>query len=370
MTRDDIPTPAVIIDDTIARQNIAKAAELAHSHGKKLRPHAKTHKMGRFARMQIEAGAVGICTAKISEAEVMFASGITDILIANEIVGNDKLERLVNLAKQCEVSVLVDSFESLDMLVSAVKGKGISIGVYVEVDFGDRRCGTSPDKVLDIVRAILSYTCLRFCGIETFGGFLFHGKSIDDEMRQCRRLAAGLAECLGNLERAGIEVPEVSVGGSPSFKYLLDLDAVTEVRPGVYVFNDAATVSRGAAGIEDCALTVISTVISISEDRSYAVLDGGAKTFSYCCPGIVFGNKILHGVLKEQPDVCLSNLSEEHGILDISGFCRRADLKIGDRLEIIPSHACPVINLTDWVYLADGNEILAKEFVEGRGKVE
>ena len=370
MHKFDLSTPAVVIDHDIVERNVLRTVQLASSHGKKLRPHVKTHKMVRLAQLQMKTGAVGICTAKVSEAEVMADGGISDILIANEIVGTDKLARLAALASRTNISVLVDSHEVLDMLCSAIAGSTATIGVYVELELGDRRCGTDFTVAFELVKRIEETPNLHFCGIETFGGFLFHGGSKEEEIAHCRELAAALREFKGILEENGIEVPEVSVGGSPSLPFLLDLDIVTEVRPGVYIFNDAATVSREAATYDDCALSVIVTVISISRDHSYAVVDGGAKTFSYCCPGVVFGKKILHGVLKEQPDVCLSSLSEEHGIVDISNYEGKDRLRVGDKLEIIPSHACPVVNLTDSVYLTKKDLVFEKLSVDGRGKVE
>ena len=370
MHKFDLSTPAVVIDHDIVERNVLRTVQLASSHGKKLRPHVKTHKMVRLAQLQMKTGAVGICTAKVSEAEVMADGGISDILIANEIVGADKLARLAALASRTNISVLVDSHEVLDMLCSAIAGSTATIGVYVELELGDRRCGTDFSVAFELVKRIEETPNLHFCGIETFGGFLFHGGSKEEEIAHCRELAAALREFKGILEENGIEVPEVSVGGSPSLPFLLDLDIVTEVRPGVYIFNDAATVSREAATYDDCALSVIVTVISISRDHSYAVVDGGAKTFSYCCPGVVFGKKILHGVLKEQPDVCLSSLSEEHGIVDISNYEGKDRLRVGDKLEIIPSHACPVVNLTDSVYLTKKDLVFEKLSVDGRGKVE
>lgn len=370
MHKFDLSTPAVVIDHDIVERNVLRTVQLASSHGKKLRPHVKTHKMVRLAQLQMKTGAVGICTAKVSEAEVMADGGISDILIANEIVGTDKLARLAALASRTNISVLVDSHEVLDMLCSAIAGSTATIGVYVELELGDRRCGTDFSVAFELVKRIEETPNLHFCGIETFGGFLFHGGSKEEEIAHCRELAAALREFKGILEENDIEVPEVSVGGSPSLPFLLDLDIVTEVRPGVYIFNDAATVSREAATYDDCALSVIVTVISISRDHSYAVVDGGAKTFSYCCPGVVFGKKILHGVLKEQPDVCLSSLSEEHGIVDISNYEGKDRLRVGDKLEIIPSHACPVVNLTDSVYLTKKDLVFEKLSVDGRGKVE
>ncbi len=173
-------------------------------------------------------------------------------------------------------------------------------------------------------------------------------------------------EIIAYYKERNLVIPDISVGGSPAYKLLLQIPEITEVRPGVYIFNDAASVSRGGALYKECALSVLSTVISISKEGKYAVLDGGAKTFSYCCPGIVYGNKILHGVMKDNTKVCLSGLSEEHGILDLENY--QGDLHVGDKVEIIPSHACPLVNLADEMVLVDGSDVIGQLKVDARGK--
>lgn len=352
----DIQTPAVIIDMQVVERNLERAADVAEACSKKLRPHIKTHKIPSLALKQIEHGAVGICTAKVSEAEVMAEHGIGDILIANEIVGEAKLERVMALAGRIDLSVLVDSFETLLPLADMVAKHGVHIGVYVELETGDKRCGATEDVAVSLAKRIEASPGLSFLGIETFGGSIFHCSGAEMEKSRLDEVLKALVSCRGRMEAEGIHVEEISVGGSPAFNLLARCGQITELRPGVYVFNDAATVSRSGASFSDCALSVLTTVISISADKSYAVVDGGAKTFSYCCPGIVFGHRILHGVLKDQVDVCLSGLSEEHGIVDISSYRKRFELKVGDVLEVIPAHACPVVNLTDKVYLKSGED--------------
>ena len=365
MRIEDIETPAVVIDYEVVKHNVFKEILLASNAGKKLRPHIKTHKIADFALLQTKENSCGICTAKISEAEVMADAGIKDILIANEIVGNEKLKRLVRLAKRVKLSVLTDSFETLDPLMSIADEEGAEIGVLVELECGDERCGTDIDTAVKLARAINESRSLKFLGLELFGGFVFHTSDSTSMDANVKELRCFIQNSLSRFRTEGIEVSEVSVGGSPAFSLLCNLPEITELRPGVYIFNDGATVSRGGASWSECALSVVTTVISVNREKHYAVLDGGAKTFSYCRPGIVFGNRILHGVCRDDHKAVLSGLSEEHGILDLSES--ELDVKVGDRLEIIPSHSCPVVNLTDTVYIMDQDGFLTEKRVDARG---
>lgn len=366
MEKKDLDTPSIVIDQDILVENVKRASEIAIKHGKLLRPHIKTHKIPELASLQIKNGAVGICVAKVSEAEIMSMYGIKDILIANEIIGETKLLKVIELARKIKISLLVDSFESLEFLIAAVKDQDVQIGVLVEVESGDHRCGAPKHLIVPLINRIRKVKELNFIGIETFGGFIFHCESREKELENIKYIQTFVNEMRDILKSIGI-TPFISVGGSPAFDLLAEVQGIDELRPGVYIFNDAATVSRKGAGWKDCALSVIATVISISEKRDYAVIDGGAKTFSYCRPGIVYGKRILHGVLKSDHSVCLSGLSEEHGIIDISDFAGKDDLKVGDKIEIIPAHACPVVNLSDYVYLVSKDEVVMELKVIARG---
>ena len=366
MKIDELDTPSLLVNYDILKKNIQSEQYLADIHSKKLRPHIKTHKSVEIAKMQMQEGAVGICTAKVSEAEIMVDGGITDVLVANEIVGAQKLDKLVALAKKAHISTLVDSMDVLIPLSKAAAKESVHIGVYVEVELGDSRCGTSIENAFELANIITKDEFLDFCGIETFGGFVFHTIDSDMEMKNLESLRSQIKMIISYFKQRNLHIPSISVGGSPAYKLLLEVPEITEVRPGVYVFNDAASVSRGGARFEDCALSVLSTVISISKEKKYAVLDGGGKTFSYCCPGTVYGKRILYGVMRNKENVLLSGLSEEHGILDIEHY--DGDLHVGDKVQIIPSHACPLVNLADELVLVEGDTVVGRLNVDARGK--
>lgn len=366
----ELPTPALLIDMDVVRRNMERAADLARKAGKKLRPHVKTHKLPELARMQIELGAVGVCAAKVSEAEVMADGGVRDILLANEIVGEDKLARLTALAERVTVTVLADSLETEDMLERAAARAGVTLRVMVELDSGDERCGAAPEAVPVLAERIAASPVLQFAGLETYGGAVFHCSDREESRRRAAALGALLERVKASVEERGVPVEEVSVGGSPSMALLAELDVITELRPGVYVYNDGACVCRGSAEFEDCAASVLTTVISIPDKRRM-VVDGGGKTFSYCCPGVVYGRKLLHGVLRDRSDMCLASLSEEHGVFlagedeeDFSAY------HVGDKVQVIPAHICPVINLFDSAWLCSNGVVERAVPIAARGMTQ
>ena len=315
-----LPTPSLIIDLDIVERNIGRAADLAKASGKKLRPHIKTHKIPRLARMQMEAGAEGICAAKLSEAQVMADGGLQDIFLANQIVGREKLDQMAALARQVRLTVLTDSLEGLAALAETAKREDLRLRVLVEVETGDLRCGATPEEAVKIA----------------------------EEAGRCPNR-------------------EVSVGGSPSLEELAGIPGIPELRPGVYIFNDAASVYRGSASYGDCAATVLTTVVS-KPVPGRLVVDGGAKTFSYCTPGTVFGKPIRHGVLLGDEAVQLTRLSEEHGVVEADHPLER--YRVGDKLRIIPTHACPVVNLFDQCYFCRGGVVVDVVPIIARGKTQ
>lgn len=363
----DLPTPALIIDIDCMEKNLATMAEALKRRGKIVRPHIKTHKIPALAKLQVQLGAVGITAAKVSEAEIMASNGINDILIANQIIENEKLSRLTDLAKKTRVSILIDCQEGLLRLVQTAEKAHVQIGVLLEIETGDCRCGVLPEDALSLAKEIKKYKSLEFIGLETFGGQIAHATDYQEMLLKAKKVVNTLIELKAAFEKNDIEVKEISIGGTPAANILAELDGPTELRPGVYIFNDVATVYRQAATFDDCALTVLATIIS-KPDVNRVVIDAGGKALSYARPGTVFGKETYHGVIKGKEDIAVKRLSEEHGILeDEKGL---NDFKIGDKIEIIPAHACPVVNLFDKVYYCRNGVVENILPIEARGKME
>ena len=334
---DGIDTPAVLIDLGVARRNVERYQGYCDGHGLALRPHVKTHKLPRLARMQLDAGAVGIVAQKVSEAEVMVDAGIDDVLITYNVLGPAKLSRLRALAgRTARLAVVADNAATVDGLSGAFADAPRPLPVLVECDTGAGRCGVqAPADALALARRIDAVPGLSFAGLMTYpptgGGAV---------------VAAFVAGTRTLLDGAGLACPIVSSGGSPDMWRAHEVPGVTEVRIGTYVYNDRSLVERGTCALEDCALHVLATIVSVPAPGR-AVIDAGSKALTSDLFGLEgHGRVIGHDVVR------VESLSEEHGVLrwddDSTPFA------VGDRVRVLPNHACPVSNLFDAVWLVEG----------------
>lgn len=366
MKLDELETPAVMIDRRRVERNIQRMAGIARDAAVALRPHAKTHKLPIIAHWQMRAGAVGIAVAKVSEAEVMAASGVQSIFIANQIVTPSKIRRLVALARWISVSIGVDSREGAEMLSRCASDEGASLNVRIEVDTGLKRCGVQPgEPVLRLAKLICDLPNLHLEGIFTHAGQVYNATTFEERDATGRHEGEAMVGTARLLSSEGIPLEVVSVGSTPGARSAASVAGVTEIRPGNYVFYDAMQVGLGTATWDDCALRAIATVIS-RPDRDHAVIDAGSKVL-----GAERGGNLStvegYGHVVEYPESRLERLSEEHGVLIFEGGS--AAPHIGERVTVIPGHACYVINLASEVYLIDREHLIAQWPVLARGKV-
>lgn len=347
---DQIDTPAILIDLGKVEANLARAQSHANAIGVALRPHIKTHKLPRFAHRQVALGAVGITCQKLGEAEVMADSGIRDIFVPYNILGTAKLDRLAALHARVTMSVTADSAETLSGYASHF-GQTHPLSVLIECDTGTGRCGVqSPDAALALARMIAKAPGLRFGGLMTYPP---RGRPEQAE----HWLAAAVAQ----LCNAGLPPARVTSGNSPDFYHTTAGNTATELRPGTYIYSDRMQVAFGHGTLDDCALTVLATVIS-RPTATRAVLDTGSKALAAdTCP--LPG----HGHILDYPDAVITLLNEEHAIVDLSACTSRP--VIGDRVRIIPNHVCVVSNLFDQVHLIDHGALTGTEVVAARGKL-
>lgn len=346
-------TPAVLIDLDIARRNIARFQAYADAHGLKVRPHIKTHKLPALARLQLASGAIGITCQKISEAEAMLdgAPEIADLLITYNIVGAEKLARLAALARRVRLSVVADSAAVVDGLSAAFAGEPAPLTVLVECDTGAHRCGVAtPQDAALLARHIADAPGLAFGGLMTYppvGG----AGAVQDFMSAAR----------SRIEADGLTVPVVSSGGTPSMMHAAEAPLTTEYRPGTYVYNDRSLVARGVCGWEDCALTVLATVVSVPA-ANRAVIDAGSKTLTSDLLGLTGYGHVLG-----RPDILIDQLSEEHGRLISEA---PITLEVGDRVRIVPNHACVVTNMVDMVHVIESGRPGTQAWpVAARGRI-
>ncbi|WP_282940272.1 alanine racemase [Paenibacillus sp. RC67] len=362
-------TPCIIIHDEIMKHNIQTMAHTASRHQVNLRPHAKTHKMPHVAHQQIEAGAVGITVAKVSEAEVMTQHGISSIFIAYPLVTVPKIERAIALSKQIVLILGVDS-EAGALLLSQTAAKlGHTLNVRLEIDTGLRRTGVLYEDALALAARIHGMESLRLTGIYTFRGALMNKKPTMDLKSAGEEEGRLMVELADRIRAQGIPITDVSVGSTPTGAYAAAVEGVTEIRPGTYVFQDRMQARFGVCGIEDCAGSVLVTVVS-RPSADLAVIDGGSKTFATDVqpntePLLLQGFGHVIGL----EDAILERMSEEHGMLRLGPDAQRADLKVGDRLHIIPNHICSTVNLHNRVFFQQGDKLEPFD-VLGRGMLE
>lgn len=350
-TLDSIETPAFVVSEAVALRNIQAFQRHCDKVGLALRPHIKTHKLIRFARAQVKAGARGITCQKIGEAEVMADGGLDDILITYNILGPEKLARLRALADRLKhLAVVADNETVVAGLSGAFADAPRPLSVLVECDTGGKRCGVqSPAEALALARRIAAAPGLRLGGLMTYpsaGG--------------AAAAAAFLTEARDLLTRAGLECPVVSSGGTPDMWSAEPAGVVTEYRAGTYIYNDRSLVQRGACTWDDCAGHVLATVVSTpTPDR--AVIDAGSKALTSDLLGLTD-----HGHVLGHPEIRITGLSEEHGVLAVDPA---RPLKVGQRIRIVPNHVCVVSNLFDriWIEAEDGR--LEEVAVDARGRV-
>jgi D-serine deaminase-like pyridoxal phosphate-dependent protein len=352
MPFESLDTPCVLIDLPRVEANLRRAQAFADARGLKLRPHIKTHKLARFAKRQVELGSVGITCQKLGEAEVMADAGIADIFLPYNILGEHKLARLKTLAARIRLSVTADSAATVAGLARTFRDAVNPLPVLVECDTGMGRCGVQTcEEALALATLIAASSGLAFAGLMTYPAA---GK--------VEANAAWLAAAVDLLTREGLPPKIVSSGGTPDLWRAAEAAMVTEHRPGTYIYLDRYQVAKGVGTLEDCALTVLATVVSRpTPDR--AVIDAGSKALSSDTLGLDG-----FGLLLEYPDAVIRSLSEEHGVVDLTACAKRPE--IGERVRIVPNHACVVSNLFDTVALISGGDVIEVTPVTARGRVD
>ena len=358
----DLPTPAVLVDLGVVERNLASMQARANASGVKLRPHAKTHKAPLIGRMQIAAGASGLTLAKVSEAEVFARAGLDDIFLGYPIFGADKARRLLALSERVRIAVGADSVEGARSLGEVFHAAGRRLPVRLKIDCGYHRVGVPPEKALETARRIAELPGVLLDGLFTHGGHGYGGATPDEVARIGLDEGRIVAETAETLRAAGVPIGEVSLGSTPTVKSAVTQRGVTECRPGTYVYNDFSQVSLGSCGLEECALTVLATVVSVpATDR--AVVDAGSKTLSSdpLRPragghGLVLGRKTR-----------VARLSEEHGVLQVEPG---EAFRVGERVRILPNHACVVSNLHDRLVGVRGEQVEEEIVVAARGCVQ
>lgn len=358
---ESLATPTVLVDLDRMDQNLDRMMSYATAHGLALRPHIKTHKAPVVAQEQVARGARGLTCATPKELEVM-ATVCTDLLLAYPPVGAARLERLMGLPSPVRLGVAVDSLAAVDGLADAARRAGRSVDVYVEFDVGLHRVGVSTsDEAVALARRIAERPPLAYAGV-----FFFPGRirdPLDVGNASLMALSSRVDAVVCGLERAGLRPAVVSGGSTPTAWRAHDVAHVTEMRPGTYVYNDRGTVASGACAWQDCALTVLATVVSTAVPGQ-AVLDTGTKALGRDPVQGAAGEG--YGQLLEHPEVVVSRMWEEHGVVDLS----RSDWRpvVGERVRVVPNHVCIVTHLFDTVYGVRADALETSWPIAARGR--
>lgn len=358
---EDLETPVPVVDLDRLERNLARTAAYAKQHELTLRPHVKTHKAPFIAAQQVRSGARGLTCATPREIEVM-SSVSDDLLLAYPALGRKKLERLMNVARHARLTVALDSAEAARQLGEAASDAGREVGVYVEMDMGMLRVGVqSAADAIDVIRAIGTHPSLRYAGINFYAGHI--RDRVNDQQAKLDRLNRDLDAAIGELTQAGLTPPVVSGGSTPTIWHTHEIEQLTEMRPGTYVYNDRGTSEIGACSEDDCALTVLATVVSTAVPGQ-AVVDAGCKALGREPVRGVSGEGF--GALLGDPRVIVTSMSEEHGILDLSKTTWRP--RVGERVRIVPNHVCIVVHLNDTIAGLRGETIETYWPVAARGR--
>ena len=365
VTLTDLRTPVVLIDQARALRNIDHMQATATARGLRLRPHAKTHKSPVVARWQIERGAVGICCAKIGEAEVFAEAGIADIRIPYPI-NPANADRVIALARRTHLSFIVDHPRVAAQWSEALATAGVTVDVLVKVDVGFHRCGIAPDATTAVpfIVAVAALPGMRLKGLLSHAGQAYHAASAEHLREMASDEAATLRALATAARAAGVAIEELSAGATPTARFSMQQDGLTEYRPGNYVYFDRTQVGLGAATADDCALTVMAMVVSKpAGDR--VILDCGSKTLSNDA-GRGFSPAPGYGVVLGHEDLLIERLSEEHAT--VTATRGTTTLEPGDLVRVLPNHSCVVSNLVDQAWLVDGDQVTPLP-VAARGRI-
>lgn len=364
----ELDTPSLLIDKEIMIKNCIDMQEYANKSNVDLRPHTKTHKMPKLAHMQIDIGAKGIAVSKVGEAEVMAKNGLNNIFIANEIVGETKLLRIKKLSDSIDISFGLDSIPQAAMIEKIFQKSSKPAEVLIEIEVGEERSGIIEETIyIDLLNYLKKCKNIHLKGIFSHDGHSYSAKNIEECKEIHLRSQKRTLHFANIAKEMNFKLDTVSIGSTPSMMHNFPiLEGITEIRPGTYIFMDA---SQGNAygSTNRCAATILTTVISLPTSERI-ITDVGAKGITTQTRSKGFCATKGLGLIKGWSDVSISNVFDEHAIIYNKKF--HDSLKIGDKIEIIPNHICPVVNLHETAYLISKGQVVEEIPVDCRGKLK
>ncbi|MDQ1613983.1 MAG: hypothetical protein QOG00_3914 [Pyrinomonadaceae bacterium] len=364
MNLSELPTPALVLDAARVRRNAERMRARVEGLGARLRPHIKTHKCVEVARLQTSAQSSALTVSTLAEARWFAARGFTDLTYAVPIEPG-KFDAAIELARDCERLALITDDASIPApLNAAARAEGVKLDLFLKVDCGYHRCGVEPETVaaFEIPRRILEASHLRFAGILTHAGHSYHSRSLEELRDIAQHERDLMVEFAAALRDADVPVPVVSIGSTPTISTVEHLEGVDEARPGNYIFYDAFQATLGSCRFEDCALTVLTSVVHRDATRRKVVIDAGAialskdrgavDTDATCGYGRVYdaeGNDL---------NLRVGALSQEHGIVEVPDDALFDNLKVGARLRVLANHSCLTAAQHPHYNVLDGGRIV------------
>lgn len=354
----EVATPGLVVDLAVLDRNLDEMAGIAADAGVELYPHAKTHRMAEIGRRQIARGAHGLCVAKLGEAEAFAAAGVKRLFVANPIVGPQKAARALALSRRVDLLLATDSADAARSIGPTFAAAGATARVMLAIDSGLGREGVTPAQAPNIAAAVSAVPGIELVGIYTHEGTTYSAKDGPDLTGKAQAAARLMVDVAESIRARGIALPIVSLGASASAREVAHVPGVTQIRPGIYAFNDVGQIALGNATLETTAIRVIATVVSHPEPGR-ACIDAGSKSLSTdLVPASAHRDEYPGmGLLVNAPGWIIERMSEEHGWLRWHGTGEPTALPVGTRLEIVPNHVCMAFAMLRRASVVEGGTI-------------
>lgn len=360
---EQLTTPSFLVDLDVLEKNIKEMADICKKNNKELWPMVKTHKSSQIARMQYEAGIGGFLVGTIDEAEKLIENGFEDIALAYPVASEENILRVIDLLKRANIIVSFDGEEAAKKFNEALKKEGLKAEYLIIIDCGLNRFGVKPESAGNLAKILSKYDNLKMKGISTHPGQVYSATNIEEVKEVAQEEIKSLETAVSSLKESGFEAEMVATGSTPTAKFAAESDVITVLRPGNYVFYDNIQIAMGVVPEERCSLTVLATIISHpTKDRF--LLDAGSK-----CLGL---DKGAHGIstikgfgrIKSHPELVITDLSEEVAKVKIES---ETDLKVGDKVMIIPNHSCSAANMTNYLIGHRNGKVEKTIYIDARG---
>lgn len=354
-----VDTPSLVLDIDILKANVNELLKICHAHGVSLQPHAKTHRTPEIGLLQQELGCDGLCVAKVGEAEGFASAGVKKITVAYPVIGASKVERARVLSTSIDLTLAVDSVAGAKSIGEVFAAHHQVCSVLLIIDTGLGRDGVLPADAPKIAQAIEAVPGVKVVGVMTHEGTVYGAPDKVSMIAAAKKVSKMMVETSQAINSAGVEISRVSMGSSASARVAATVEGVNQIRPGIFAFNDLGQIALGNATLQNCAVRILSTVVSRPTSTT-AVIDAGSKSLSAdLLPAKEHRDEYPgHGLIIGKNGWIIERLSEEHGMLKWIGDGEPSSLDIGEQIQIIPNHVCTTFSsLNESVVVSKGEVV-------------